>query len=85
MGCGGIKRNRVRWAELLSRMGKRRCAYRVLMEEAVEKRPIRRPRRRWENNIKIYFQELEWGDVDRIFQAQESGSWRAVITDLRSA
>jgi hypothetical protein len=69
-------------------MGKRRGAYRVLMEKAVGKRPFRRPRCRWENNIKMYFQELEWRFVDWIVQAPQRGSWRAVVNtvmNLRSA
>ena len=53
----------------MARVGKMRGAYRVLMEKAVGKRPLRRPRCRWENNIKMYFQELEWRCVDWIVQA----------------
>jgi len=82
-GGGDLKR-RMRWAGRVARMGKRRGAYRVLMEKAVGKRP----RCGWENNIKMYFQELEWRFVDWIVQASERGSWRAVVNtvmNLRSA
>jgi hypothetical protein len=42
------------------------------------KRPLRRPRRRWEDNIKIDVQEVGWG-VDWIDLAQERDSWRALV------
>jgi hypothetical protein len=39
----------------------RRNAYRILEGKPEKKRPLGRPTRRWENNIKIYFQEVSWG------------------------
>jgi hypothetical protein len=46
-----------RWVERVSRMGERRCAYKVLVGKPEGKRPLGRPGRRWEDNIKIYLQE----------------------------
>jgi hypothetical protein len=40
--------------------GERRCAYRVLVGKPAGKRPLRRPRRRWEYNIEMDFQEIRW-------------------------
>jgi len=40
--------------------GERRAVYRILVGELEGKRPLGRPRHRWENNIKINFQELGW-------------------------
>jgi len=40
-------------------MGERRGVYRVLMGKAEGKRPLGGPRRRWEDNIKMYFQEVD--------------------------
>ena len=37
-----------------------RCSYRVLMGKAEGKRPLGRPKRRWEGNIKMDFQEVGW-------------------------
>jgi hypothetical protein len=55
-----IKSRRMRWAEHVARMGKRRGLYRVLMEMPEGNRPLVGPRRRWENNIKMDFQEMGW-------------------------
>jgi hypothetical protein len=41
-------------------MGERRGAYRVLVWKPEGRRPLGRPRRRWENNIKIYLREVGW-------------------------
>jgi hypothetical protein len=56
-----IKSRRIRWAGHMARMGERRVAYRVLVERSEGRRPLGRPRRRWENNIKIDLQEVGWG------------------------
>jgi hypothetical protein len=46
---------RMRWAEHVARMGEGRGVHRVLVGEPEGKRPLGRPRRRWEDNIKMYF------------------------------
>jgi hypothetical protein len=51
-----IKSRRMRWAEHVARMGEGRGAYRVLVG-----RPEGRPRRKWEDNIKMDLQEVGWG------------------------
>jgi hypothetical protein len=48
-----IKSRRMRWAGHVARMGEGRGVYRVLVGRPKGKRPLRRPRRRWENNINI--------------------------------
>ncbi|KAJ4427846.1 hypothetical protein ANN_25625 [Periplaneta americana] len=48
-----IKSRRLRWAGHVARMGESRNAYRVLIERPEGKRPLGRPRRRWEDNIKM--------------------------------
>jgi hypothetical protein len=47
-----------------------------------EKRPLGRPRRRWENNIKMDLREIEWGDVDWINLAQERDQWRTLVNTV---
>jgi hypothetical protein len=47
-------------------MGERKGVYRVWVEEIEEKRPLGRPRRRWEDNIKVYLQEVGYGGIDWI-------------------
>jgi hypothetical protein len=48
-----IKSRRIRWARHVARRGERRGTYRVLVGKPKRKRPLGRPRRRWEDNIKI--------------------------------
>jgi hypothetical protein len=47
-------------------MGERRCVYRILVGKPEGKRPLERPRRRWENNIKMDLQEVGCGDMERM-------------------
>jgi len=53
-----IKRRRMRWAGRVARMRYGRGLYRVLVGKPVGRRPLGRPRRRWEDNIKIDLQQV---------------------------
>jgi hypothetical protein len=46
------------------------------------KRPLGRPRRRWEDDIKIYFGEIEWGGEGCIDLAQDKDQWRALVNTV---
>jgi hypothetical protein len=48
-----IKSKRMRWAGYVARMGEKRNAYRILAGKLEGKRPLGRPRRRWEDNIRM--------------------------------
>ena len=63
----------------VARMGERRGVYRVLVGKPEEKRPISRPRRRWENNINMDLQEVGCGGMDWIELAQDRDSWRTLV------
>jgi hypothetical protein len=52
--------------------------YRVLVGRPEGRRPLRRPRSTWEDNIKMYLQEVEWEGVDWIALAQDR-DWRALV------
>jgi hypothetical protein len=52
-------------------MGERRCVYRVLVGKPEGKRPLGRPRLRWEDNIKMDLQEVGYGGMDWIELAQD--------------
>jgi hypothetical protein len=53
-----LKARRIRWEGHVPGMGERRGVYRVLAEKPVGKRPLGRPRHRWEDNIKMDLQEV---------------------------
>jgi len=61
----------MRWAEHVARMGEGRGMYRVLVGKAEGKRPLGRPRHRWEDNIKMDLQEVGCGGMDWIELAQD--------------
>jgi hypothetical protein len=48
-----VVKSRMRWAGHVAGMGERRVAYRILVEKPEGRRPLGRPRRRWEDNIKM--------------------------------
>jgi len=54
-----IKARRMRWSGHVARMGKRRGVFRVLVGKPEIKRPLGRPRHRWEDNIKMDLQEVD--------------------------
>jgi hypothetical protein len=56
-----IKSRRMRWAGHVARMEEERNAYRVLMGNPEGKRPLGRPRRRWEDGIRMDLREIGWG------------------------
>ncbi|KAJ4436886.1 hypothetical protein ANN_17018 [Periplaneta americana] len=72
-----IKFRRLRWAGHVARMGESRNAYRVLVGRPEGKRPLGRPRRRWEDNIKMDLREVRYDDRDWINLAQDRDQWRA--------
>ena len=74
-----IKSRRMRWAGHVARMGEGRDMYRVLMGKPEGKRPLGRPRLRWEDNIKMDLQEVGCGGMDWIRLAQDRDRWRSLV------
>jgi hypothetical protein len=62
----------MRWAGRVARTGHRRSVYRVSVGRTDGKITLGRPRRRWEDNMKIYLQEVGWGCMNWIDLAQNS-------------
>jgi hypothetical protein len=60
-------------------MGEGRAMYRVLVEKHEGKRPLGRPRRRWNDNIKMDLQEVGCGGMDWIELAQDRDRWRVLV------
>ena len=69
----------MRWAGHVARMGERRGVYRVLVGKPEGKQPLGRPRRRWEDNIKMDLQEVGCGGMYWIEVAQDRDRWRALV------
>jgi hypothetical protein len=77
-----IKSRRKRWAGHVVRIWEKRKAYRLLVGNPEGKRPLRRPRRRWVDNIRMDLGEVGWGDVDRIDLAHDRNRWRALVNSV---
>jgi hypothetical protein len=60
-------------------MGERSCVYSVLVWKPKGKRPFGRPRRKWEDNIKMDLQEVGWGLMNWIELAQNRDRWWALV------
>jgi hypothetical protein len=76
-GTSKIETNKI--GGQVARMGEERGVYRVLVEKPEGKRPLGRPRRRWEDNIKVCLQEVGCGSMDWTELAQDRDSWRTLV------
>jgi hypothetical protein len=63
-------------------MGEKRNSYRILVGKPEGKRPLGRPRRRWEGNIIMDLREIGWGGMDWIDLAQDRDQWRALVNTV---
>jgi hypothetical protein len=72
-----IKSRRIRWVGNEAQLGEERGVYRVLVGKPEGKRPLGRPRDRWEDNIRIHLQEVGCGDW--IGLAQDRDRWQAIV------
>ena len=82
MGTGSLpggKARRMRWAGHVARMGDGRGVHKVLVGKPDGKRPVGRPRRRWEDNIKMDLQEVGKGCGDWMELAEDRDRWRALV------
>jgi hypothetical protein len=77
-----IKSRRMRWAGHVARMGEERYVHRILMGKSEGKRPLGRPRRRWENGIRMDLREIGCRSVDWIQLAQDRDRWRALVNTV---
>jgi len=72
----------MRWAGYVACLGQGRGVHRVLMGKPEGKRPLGRPRRRWEDNIKMDLQEVEGGCGDWMELAQDRDRSRALVSTV---
>jgi len=76
-----IKSRRMRWAKQVARL-REGGAYRVSVGNPEGKRPLGRPRRRWEDNINVDLQEVGCYGMDWIDLAQDRNGWRALVNAI---
>jgi hypothetical protein len=77
-----IKSRRIRLAGHVARTGAKRNAYRILVGKPEGKRPLRRPRHRWEDNITMDLREIGWGGMDWVDLARHRDQWRALVNTM---
>jgi hypothetical protein len=65
-------------------MGEMRNAHNILIEKLGGERPFGKPRRRWEDNVRMYLRETGWGGVDWIHLAQDRVQLRALVITIMS-
>ena len=68
----------------MARMREGRGVHRVLVGKPEGKRPLGRPRRRWEDNIKMDLQEVGEGYGDWVELAQDRHRWQALVGTVRN-
>ena len=74
----------MRWAVHVARMGEGRGVHRVLVGKPEGKRPFGRPRRRWEDNIRMNLQKVGGSCGDWMEMAQDRNSWWALVSTVRN-
>jgi hypothetical protein len=79
-----IKSRRMRWAGHVARMDEERGVYMVLVGKPEGKKPLGRPRRRWEDNIRLDIQEMGCWCMDWIGLAQDRDRWQALVNVVMS-
>jgi hypothetical protein len=79
-----VKSRRMRWAGRVAHMVEERGVHRVLVGKSEGKRPLGRPRRRWEDNIMMDVQEVGGGCGDWMELAQDRDEWRAFVSTVKN-
>jgi hypothetical protein len=69
----------MRWTGHVARIGERRNIYKILAGKPEGERPLRRPRHRWKDNIRIDLRERGWVGVDWMHLGQDRDHWRPLV------
>ncbi|PNF29483.1 hypothetical protein B7P43_G04554, partial [Cryptotermes secundus] len=77
-----IKSGRMRWAGQVARMGEKKNTCRILVGNSEGRRPLRKPRRGWVNNIKLDLREIERDGIDWIDLAQDRDQSRDIVNTV---
>jgi hypothetical protein len=73
---------RMRLAGHVAHVGKMKNAYRFLFGKPEGERPCRRPRHKWEDNIRMVVREIGWEGVDWMHLAQDRDQWQALVNKV---
>jgi hypothetical protein len=79
-----VKSRRMRWAGHVVRMGEGRAVHRVLVGRPEGKRPLGRPKRRWEDNIRMDLREVGERRGDWMKSAQDRDRWQALVNAVKN-
>jgi hypothetical protein len=79
-----VKSRRMRWAGHVARMGEERRVHRLLVGKPEGKRPLGRPRRRWEDNMKMGVEKVGGCRGDWKELAQDRDRWRALVSTVKN-
>ena len=74
-----IKSRRLRWAGHVARMEEDRIAFKILTGKPTGRRPLGKPRRRWEDNIRMDLEEIGINAGNWVDSAQDKDYWRALV------
>ena len=74
-----IKSRRLRWAGHVARMVESRSAFKILTGKPIGNRPLGKPRRRWEDNIRMDLEEIGINAGNWVDSAQDMDYWRALV------
>jgi hypothetical protein len=80
----GPKRGEVRCAGHVARMREVSGAYNILVGKAEWRRPLGRPRRKWEDGIRMDLGEAVFGNVDWMYFSRDRDRWRALVNKMMS-
>jgi hypothetical protein len=72
----------MRWAGHVACMGEMRNAYKILLGKPEGQRPLGKPRRRWEDNIKMDRREIGFGCADWVHLTRDRDRWRALVSTV---
>ena len=74
-----IKARRLKWAEHVARMGEGRSVFKILTSKPTGKRPLGRPMRRWEDNIRMDLEEKDINAVNWVDSVRDRDYWRDLV------
>jgi hypothetical protein len=78
------KSRTVKWMGHVECMREERKVYKLLMGKFKGKNPLKRPRHRWENRIKMDLRDINWEDVEWIHLDQDRDKWQALVSTMKN-